>query len=163
MLAALPAPYRPSPDHVERGFATTRLPGRLQHHGKWLFDVAHNPNGVETLVAAIGSLAPPRPLNALVSILGDKEWAEMLVMLDTVIDRGVLTMAPTAAARGWSVDWLDRWLADQTRPPARASWRLIPDFEEAVREVQHDARTVLVTGSFHTVGDVMNVLGLAPL
>ncbi|HSM18686.1 MAG TPA: Mur ligase family protein [Gemmatimonadales bacterium] len=163
MLAALPAPYRPSPGHVGRGFATTRLPGRLQRHGKWLFDVAHNPNGVETLVAAIGSLEPPRPLNALVSILGDKEWAEMLIMLDTVIDRGVLTMAPTAAARGWSVDWLDRWLADQTRPPARASWRLIPDFEEAVREVQRDARTVLVTGSFHTVGDVMNVLGLAPL
>ena len=163
ILAALPPPYRPSPDRVERGFATTRLPGRLQHCGKWLFDVAHNPNGVETLVAAIGSLELPRPLNALVSILGDKEWAEMLVMLDTVIDRGILTMAPTAAARGWSVDWLDEWLADRTRPPARASWRLIPDFEDAVREVQHDARTVLVTGSFHTVGDVMNVLGLAPL
>jgi len=163
VLTALPATFRPAADHIVRGFRATRLPGRLQRHGKWLFDVAHNPNGVETLVAAIPTLEPLRPLHALVSILGEKEWAEMLVMLDTVIDRGVLTMAPTAAARGWNVDWLDQWLADPSRPPARASWKLIPDFEAALREVEREAGTVLVTGSFHTVGDVMNVLGLAPV
>ena len=32
---------------------------------------------------------------------------------------------------------------------------------EAIRTVQEGAGTVLVTGSFHTVGDVMAVLGLA--
>jgi folylpolyglutamate synthase/dihydropteroate synthase len=36
----------------------------------------------------------------------------------------------------------------------------VPDFRTALREVQRDAGTVLVTGSFHTVGDVMAELGL---
>lgn len=163
LLDALPARFRPTADQVGRGFAGTRLPGRLERRGKWLFDVAHNPDGVRTLVAAIEATPPLRPLHALVSILGDKDWGEMLVKLDTVIERGVLTMAPTAAARGWDVDWLHRWLKGPDRPPARANWRLIPDFEEALQDVERDAGTVLVTGSFHTVGDVMNVLGLAPL
>ena len=163
MLEALPARFRPTAEQVRRGFAGTRLPGRLERRGKWLFDVAHNPDGVATLVAAIETSPPPRPIHALVSILGDKEWVQMLVMLDTVIERGVLTMAPTAAARGWNADWLHQWLKDPGRPPARASWKLIPDFEEALRDVQRDAGTVLVTGSFHMVGDVMDVLGLAPV
>ena len=64
-------------------------------------------------------------------------------------------MAPTAASRGWDAAWLRRWLSDASRPPARASWTLVPDFRAALREVQRGAGTVLVTGSFHTVGDVM--------
>jgi dihydrofolate synthase/folylpolyglutamate synthase len=69
-------------------------------------------------------------------------------------------VAPTAAGRGWDAAWLRRWLADASRPPARASWTLIPDFRAALQEVQRGAGTVLVTGSFHTVGDVMGELGL---
>ena len=99
-------------------------------------------------------------MHALVSILGDKEWPEMLVQLDQVIDRGVLTIAPTAAARGWDIEWLRRWLKDPSRPPAQAEWTLVPDFQEAIVRVQEQAGTVLVTGSFHTVGDVMNALGM---
>ena len=81
-------------------------------------------------------MRPPRPVHGLVSILGDKEWPEMLVQLDRVIDRGVLTVAPTAASRGWDAAWLRRWLSDPSRPPARASWTLVPDFHAALAEVQ---------------------------
>jgi dihydrofolate synthase/folylpolyglutamate synthase len=84
----------------------------------------------------------------------------MLVQLDTVIDRGILTVAPTAASRGWDMEWLRRWLRDPSRPPARAEWRLVPDFRVALAEAQEGAGTVLVTGSFHTVGDVMVALGM---
>jgi dihydrofolate synthase/folylpolyglutamate synthase len=115
---------------------------------------------MRSLVKAISSLRPPRPLHALVSILGDKEWPEMLVQLDQVIDRGILTTAPTAAARGWDIEWLRRWLRDPSRPPAHAEWTLIPEFNEAITRVQEGAGTVLVTGSFHTVGDVMTALGM---
>jgi dihydrofolate synthase/folylpolyglutamate synthase len=105
-------------------------------------------------------LRPARPLHGLVSILGDKEWPDMLVQLDQAIDRGVLTIAPTAAARGWDIEWLGRWLSDPTRPPAHATWTLVPDFRDAIESVQQGAGTVLVTGSFHTVGDVMTALGM---
>jgi dihydrofolate synthase/folylpolyglutamate synthase len=160
VLMALPAPYRPSADSVERGFATTKIAGRLDRRGKWLFDVAHNPDGMRALTRAIEVIKPPRPIHALVSILGDKEWPEMLVELDRVIDRGVLTVAPTAAGRGWDTRWLRRWLSDRGRPAARSEWTLIPSFSEALARAPEGAATVLVTGSFHTVGDVMKALGM---
>jgi dihydrofolate synthase / folylpolyglutamate synthase len=160
ILCALPAPYRPEAVEIERAFGAARVPGRLDRRGRWLFDVAHNPDGMRSLVTALGVMRPPRPLHALVSILGDKEWPEMLVHLDQAIDRGVLTIAPTAAARGWDIEWLGRWLKDPTRPPAHADWTLIPDFNEAIVRVQEGAGTMLVTGSFHTVGDVMTALGM---
>jgi dihydrofolate synthase/folylpolyglutamate synthase len=160
ILMALPAPYRPPLAAIEAAFGAARIPGRLDRRGKWLFDVAHNPDGIRALIAAIETHRPPRPLHALVSILGDKEWPDMLVQLDRVIDRGVLTVAPTAASRGWNAVWLRRWLRDRGRPPARAVWTLVPDLGEALETVQAGAGTVLVTGSFHTVGDVMTALGM---
>lgn len=163
ILMALPDPYRPAPLEVERGFATAFVPGRLDRRGKWLFDVAHNPDGVRALCVALPELGLPRPIHALVSILGDKEWPDMLVQLDRVIDRGVLTVAPSAAARRWDLGWLRRWLDTPDRPPARAAWRLNDVFESALAEVQDGAGTVLVTGSFHTVGDVMAAIGLSPI
>jgi dihydrofolate synthase/folylpolyglutamate synthase len=160
VLAALPPRWRPDSGAVSRAFAGARLPGRLDRRGRWLFDVAHNPDGMDALVAALREAPPPGPVHALVSILGDKAWPEMLVRLDAAIDRGVLTIAPSAEGRRWDLDWLRRWLDRPDRPPARATWTLIPDFREALRTVQEGAGTVLVTGSFHTVGDVMEALGL---
>lgn len=160
LLMALPAPYRPTAEQIDRAFGSAHVAGRLDRRGRWLFDVAHNPDGMKSLVAALRSMRPARPVHALVSILGDKDWPEMLVQLDQVIDRGVLTIAPTAAARGWDIEWLGRWLRDPSRPPAHAAWSLVPDFEEAIATVQEGAGTMLVTGSFHTVGDVMQSLGM---
>lgn len=161
-LRQLPAPWRPDEAAIARGVARAFIPGRLDRRGRWLFDVAHNPDGMRTLVAALAAAPPAGPLHALVSILGDKDWPEMLVTLDRTVDRGVLTLAPTAAGRGWNLEWLARWLADPSRPPARAQWTLVPDFDEAIRLAPQGAGTVLVTGSFHTVGDVMTALGMEP-
>jgi dihydrofolate synthase / folylpolyglutamate synthase len=160
ILTALPPPYRPTLAQIGRAFGSVTIPGRLDRRGRWLFDVAHNPDGMRALVTALGAIRPLRPVHALVSILGDKEWPEMLVQLDQAIDRGILTIAPTAAARGWDIEWLGRWLSDPARPPAHATWTLVPDFDQAITEVQEGAGTVLVTGSFHTVGDVMTALGM---
>lgn len=160
VLMALPERWRPGAEALADGFAAARVPGRLDQRGKWLFDVAHNPDGMESLVTALQASPPAEPVHALVSILGDKEWPTMLVWLDSVVDRGVLTVAPSAAERGWDLTWLSEWLSRPDRPPAHARWTLVPDFSEALREVQQGGGTVLVTGSFHTVGDVMEALGL---
>ncbi len=163
MLEALPPEYRPSGEAVAGGFAAAHAPGRFDRRGRWLFDVAHNPDGIAALLAALEDDPQPRPVHALVSILGDKPWPEMLVALDTGIDLGILTLAPTAADRGWDATWLSEWLARTDRPPAQAEWHLVPDFHEALDRVQQGAGTVLVTGSFYTVGDVMGELGLGPI
>lgn len=163
ILQVLPPPYRPTGDAIRRGFARACIPGRFDRRGRWVFDVAHNPDGMRALVRAIDKADLPRPVHALVSILGDKEWPEMLVTLDRAIDKGILTMAPTAADRGWHATWLKDWLHQPDRPPPRAHWSLIPEFPAALKSVQDGAGTVLVTGSFHTVGDVMVALGIEPV
>jgi dihydrofolate synthase/folylpolyglutamate synthase len=161
-LRQLPAPWRPDDGAIARGVAQAFISGRLDRRGRWLFDVAHNPDGMRSLVAALAAAPPAGPLHALVSILGDKDWPEMLVTLDGAVAKGVLTLAPTAAGRGWNLEWLARWLGDPARPPAHAQWTLVPDFDEAIRLAPEGAGTVLVTGSFHTVGDVMSTLGMEP-
>lgn len=162
ILMALPEPFRPDRASIERGFAAARIPGRFDRRGKWLFDVAHNPDGMRALGEAIAAAEIPRPIHALVSILGDKDWPDMLVRLDRAVDRGVLTVAPTTLGRRWDMAWLEEWLRDPDRPPARAQWSLEPDFLRALERVQRGAATVLVTGSFHTVGDVLAALGMEP-
>jgi dihydrofolate synthase/folylpolyglutamate synthase len=162
VLEALPATWRPDADAVERGFAAAFIPGRLDRRGRYLFDVAHNPDGVRTLVVALEALRPRTPIHALVSILGDKDWPEMLRTLDGTVERGVLTLAPTVAGRGWNLQALERWLRDPARGPGAARWTIEPDLGQAIERAQHGAGTVLVTGSFHTVGDVMRLLGLDP-
>ncbi len=162
VLMALPPRYRPDQSAITAGFAAARIPGRFDRRGKWLFDVAHNPDGVRSLVTAINAAKLPRPIHALVAILGDKAWQEMLVRLDGVIDRGFCTVAPTAAGRRWDLEWLQRWREDPNRPRPHAAWRSIPDFHLALHEAEAGAGTVLVTGSFHTVGDAMAALGMEP-
>lgn len=160
ILEALPPELRPDATAVAAGFAGARLAGRFDRRGKWLFDVAHNLDGMRALVRALGEERVAHPIHAVVSILGDKDWPEMLVELDRAVDRGWLTIAPSADQRRWTLEWLDRWLKDPDRPPARATWHLEPDLRRALAEAERDAATVLVTGSFHTVGDVMLALGM---
>src|SRR5690606_25029941 len=155
----LPRILRPVGETFVHAFAHTKVAGRLDRRGKWLYDVAHNPDGMRALVRSLADLKPARPIHALVSILGDKNWPEMLVELDRGIDVGILTVAPTAAGRGWDLAWLEQWLASTDRPPSQAGWHLVPDFGTALVRVESGAGTVLVTGSFHTVGDVLQARG----
>ncbi|HEX9106129.1 MAG TPA: Mur ligase family protein [Longimicrobiales bacterium] len=164
-LELLPADLRPARAAVVEGLVSVRWPGRLQHEviegplgGHWLFDVAHNPAGVEALLAALPALELPRPLVALVGILGDKDWRRMLPPLAAAADALVLTEPPTAPAeRRWDAAAVLARLPDV---PAEVT----PDFGRALRRSRAlaGAGTVLVTGSFHTVGDALAALGRAP-
>lgn len=161
-LELLPKELRPKRAAVEEGVASVRWPGRLQHEvvgGRhWLLDVAHNPAGVEALVAAIRTLAPPRPLAAVVGILGDKDWSRMLPPLAEVADAVILTEPPTAPADR-------RWDAAAVLARVGGGSTVVErDFARALEQARGRAGegTVLVTGSFHTVGDALALLGRAP-
>lgn len=137
---------------------SVRLPGRFQRTGRWIFDVAHNPDGARTLAGSLRLVEHERPVVALLCVLGDKDWRAMLDALAPVVSRFVLTNAPTApASRAWSLTHAVEY--------ARArGYRAdeVPDFDTALADAEREAGTVLVTGSFHTVGDAMSRLQVSP-
>jgi dihydrofolate synthase/folylpolyglutamate synthase len=151
-LNELPPPFERPGQTLPPSFASAYLPGRFDIHGQWIFDVAHNPDGMAVLVAALQEYAPQRPLHALVGIRKDKAWRPMLAALEPVVDRMLLTVAP-------SVPETHQW-----KPEDFAGQRLMfePRFDQALAEIERGAATVLVTGSFHTVGDAMARLGVSP-
>jgi len=135
-----------------------KIPGRFEHVGRYIFDVAHNAAGAEVLVQTIAAVAPPEPIAVVLCVLRDKDWREMIRTLSRVASRFVLTMAPTApASRAWDLDEV----AAFTRELGVVA-DVTPDFSAALDVPSEVARTVLVTGSFHTVGDAMARLQVSP-
>jgi dihydrofolate synthase/folylpolyglutamate synthase len=160
LALALPDAFRPDADAIAAGFAAARIPGRYDRRGPYLFDVAHNPDGMRALVGALRAEPPPRPVAAVVAVLRDKAWREMLTLLAPEVDALVLTRAPSAPLeRAWDLDDVADWAAGQGFAAA-----VEPGLDNALAAARRMGTTVLVTGSFHTVGDAMARLpGFAPL
>ena len=143
--------------------ARVRLPGRFQRVGRFIFDVAHNPDGARRARAhAARQSAPTRPLVVVLCVLGDKDWrGDDARARHTVADHFVLTMAPTApASRAWDRGRGAR--ATRCREDGkRCSNR---DFDDGAASTRRRlARRCSITGSFHTVGDAMARLQVSPL
>jgi dihydrofolate synthase / folylpolyglutamate synthase len=147
---------------IQQALDAVTWPGRLQIEHvdaqTWVFDVAHNVAGVQALAETVGDLDLARPLVLVLGILGDKDWKAMLPPLFDVADQTVLTVPPTAPPnRTWDPQ-LALQYADATQT------RVIADFNQALEaaHLQAGTGTVLVTGSFHTVGDALICLNRMP-
>ncbi len=158
MLDALPADLRPDATAVERGMEHVSLPGRFQRVGKHVFDVAHNPDGSRVLALALAETRMPRPVAAVFSVLSDKDWALMMSVLAPHVDLFILTNSPTApSSRAWNI-------TDVMAYARSNGWaaEVVRDFDRALVRAAEEGATVLVTGSFHTVGDAMQRLQVSP-
>ncbi len=158
MLDALPADLHQPAEQELKALTNVRLPGRFSRHGSWIFDVAHNPDGSAVTALTMQGMALPRPVVALVSVLGDKDWRGMLSALSGAVDHFVLTDTPTApSSRSWNSREVLAYASSR-------GWsaELEPDFERALALAPQRGATVLVTGSFHTVGDAMARLQVSP-
>lgn len=160
-LELLPDP--PSRAAMTAGVANVQWPGRGQirriDDRLFIFDVAHNVAGVEALVRVLADLAPPRPIVLLAGILGDKDWSRMLPPLVDLADRAVFTVPFSAPAERL---WNPREVAGKVSrgTPIEVRDRVDVALERATALARDG--TVVVTGSCHTVGDVLVVLGLSP-
>jgi dihydrofolate synthase/folylpolyglutamate synthase len=158
MLEALPDALKPTVAELTRGFTRVRLPGRFQRWGKYIFDVAHNPDGAMMLSNTLAAIGPTRPVVAVLSVLSDKDWRGIMDALSPVVDEFVLTSAPTSPpSRAWN-------LPDPLAYARKRGWKaeLLRDFDRALVRAAEKGTTVLVTGSFHTVGDAMERLEVSP-
>lgn len=158
MLESLPRALAPLEAEVRAGLRNVRLPGRFQRVGKYLFDVAHNPAGAAVLASTLLAVVPPKPIVAVLSVLADKDWRGIMEALAPVVDRFILTNAPTAPpSRAWSIP-------DPLHFATERGWaaEVIRDFDRALVRGASEGETVLITGSFHTVGDAMARLEVSP-
>jgi dihydrofolate synthase/folylpolyglutamate synthase len=159
MLDAAGPRWRVTPEQAAPALAAVRLPGRFQWSGRYLFDVAHNPDGAQVLAETLTALAPERPVAALVTVLADKDWRGMLAALAPAVDHIVVSTAPTAPpGRVWDPREAEAYGMARGWPVT-----LEPDFDRALARAERLGATVLVTGSFHTVGDAMLRLQVDPL
>ena len=166
-LNQLPPPFGPCGDGFPKSFGGAYVPGRFDVRGRWIFDVAHNPDGALVLVNTLRETAPPRPLHAVVGIRKDKDWQGMLDALAPEVDRLILTVAPSLPSHH-RLSWTDiaPWAArqDRERRGSTADTFFEPDFGRALHLAEDGSGTVIVTGSFHTVGDALaRFLGFAPV
>jgi dihydrofolate synthase/folylpolyglutamate synthase len=157
-LQTLGPNFLPPTEKISAALSTIFLPGRFQPFGKFVFDVAHNPDGARTVATTIAALNPPRPRTALLAVLADKDWRGIIAALTPAVDRFVFTDAPSAPPER-------RWQAQEAKAFADSNGiaaTLETDIDAALRISQTTSATVVVTGSFHTVGDVMSRLQVSP-
>ena len=149
MLDAAGGPYRTSLADAARSLPSVRLAGRFQRVGKFVLDVAHNPDGIRALVSTLDSVRPPHPMVAVLGILRDKDWREMMRTLCPQMDTTILTTPASAPAdRVWNANEALTFGKENNWPV-----KLIGDLAQAIEHAASEAATVIVTGSFHTVGD----------
>ncbi len=158
-LDAAGAPFAVSLAEAESRLGAIHIPGRFQQIGKYLFDVAHNGDGARVLSETLRRVHSQEPVVAVVCALRDKDWRDMLLALAPRVQRFVFTNAPTAPeSRAWDLAEVAAFATQEGLPHVVES-----DFERALGSASADAATVLVTGSFHTVGDAMLRLHVSPL
>ena len=164
VLEHVPHAFRPEAREILSGIETVICRGRDEitviDGRTWLLDLAHNAAGVLSLVDTIDRLELPRPLVALVGVLGDKEWRSMLPPLLSLADMAILTQPPSAPLER---RWDPTVAADHVESITRVT--VIEDFAQALQGAADRAGkgTVVVTGSVHTVGSAMTLLGIDPL
>lgn len=157
IVAELGDTFDVSSQAVSNGLAAAWIPARFDRRGRWVFDAAHNPMAIENLVEHVRTLDLDRPVHALFGAMADKDWAAMVGTLRTAVDEVWVTI-PLSAPR-------ERRPQTALLHEVRTDGVTVdPDLDSALDGVQRHAKTVLVTGSFFTVGDVMSRLpGFAPL
>ena len=159
MLHGAGGRWRDIADNAAHLLGGVRLAGRFHRWGRWLFDVAHNPDGAATVAANLLDVGVSHPIVAVVCVLRDKDWRGILQALSAVADEIILTSAPTApASREWNLTEVEEWVR-----AAGISAKRIDDFGMALDVAETTGSTILVTGSFHTVGDAMERLQVDPL
>ncbi len=100
MLDAAGPPYATPMAEAGAALARVHLPGRFHRYGKYIFDVAHNPDGASVLAQTIEAIRPPAPIVAVLTVLADKDWRGIMEQLSRVVSQFVVTTAPTAPAAG---------------------------------------------------------------
>lgn len=144
----------------QQGVAAASWPGRLElfpGSPPLLLDGAHNPAGILALTESLADFRYRR-LVAVLGVMADKSWQEMLLPLLPRVQQ-VVAVAP-ALDRALDADLLVQFCRQQGCPAAAAGG--VAAGIEAARQLATADDLVLVTGSLFTVGEARAYLTGTP-
>ena len=178
LSAVLASPLNVDINAIERALTTVKLAGRFDYRHiqdrHWLFDVAHNGQGVEFLLAQLVPLwqqhltdinsaqqtsAPPATIKLVFSMLADKDIDKVVMQLTQanlpITDWYVGKIDyPRAATSSQLSKVLTSYIAeDQIHLLAN-----LPQATAAVIANSQPQDLIVVCGSFHTIGETLAVL-----
>jgi dihydrofolate synthase/folylpolyglutamate synthase len=121
-----------------------------------LLDCAHNPAGAQTLADALGSRLPPQRPALVLGVMADKDYAAICAILAPLASK--IFLSPVASERGADPQLL---AASCSRAPGAAPVSVCRNAADALAQTAGEP-FVVVTGSIHFIGEVMEQLGLEP-
>jgi len=141
---------------VRSGLALVELAGRFQivpGRPVLVLDVAHNPQAAAALAVSLDQMGFYPRTFAVFGVMADKDIANVIAPLRSLIDQWFVTDLPIARAAVAAEVARDIAAA---MPPARVSTHATPgDALRAALAAADPADRILVFGSFYTVGGVL--------
>ncbi len=179
LSAVLASPLNIDTAAIKQALTTVKLAGRFDYREvaerHWLFDVAHNEQGVDFLLTQLlplwqahrnrqqsmllPSSAPPATIKMLFSMLGDKDIA-MVVKRLIAADLPIADwyVAEINHPRAATIEQLQAALINHVKD---TSIHVYQDLQQATHAVIEDSASqdlIVVCGSFHTIGEALAAL-----
>ncbi|MBE0406407.1 bifunctional tetrahydrofolate synthase/dihydrofolate synthase [Psychrobacter sp. AOP22-C1-22] len=185
LSAVLASPLNVDTNAIEQALQTTKLAGRFDyremHNRHWLFDVAHNEQGVEFLLAQLLPLwqqhltkqnttdAPnqnnnqannkPASIKMLFSMLGDKDINKVVQRLTAAgLPISDWFIAEIDYPRAASTEQLQDILVTYVDGAQIHTFEHLPEATQAVIKASQPQDLIVVCGSFHTIGEALAAL-----
>ena len=183
LSAVLASPLKVDSNAIEQALQTVKLAGRFDyremHERHWLFDVAHNEQGVEFLLAqllplwqqhltkqhlskknkASQDISAPPTIKMLFSMLGDKDINKVAQRLTTAgLPISDWFIAEIDYPRAASTVQLQDILAKHINSDQIHTFERLQEATYAVIDSSQPQDLIVVCGSFHTIGEALAAL-----
>ena len=178
LSAVLASPLNIDKSAIEQALQTVKLAGRFDyretHNRHWLFDVAHNEQGVEFLLAQLLPLwqqhlatqnscahlsSKPVSIKMLFSMLGDKDIKKVVQRLtEAGLPIGDWFIAEIDYPRAASTEKLQGILTSYVDSAQIHEFRRLSEATAAVIKGSQAQDLIVVCGSFHTIGEALAAL-----
>lgn len=177
LSAVLASPLNIDKKAIEQALQTVKLAGRFDyretHNRHWLFDVAHNEQGVEFLLAQLLPLwqhiakqdgseqvtSKPASIKMLFSMLGDKDINKVVQRLtEAGLPISDWFIAEIDYPRAASTEQLQSILASYVDSAQIHEFKRLSEATDAVINDSQAQDLIVVCGSFHTIGEALAAL-----
>ncbi|WP_201530712.1 MULTISPECIES: bifunctional folylpolyglutamate synthase/dihydrofolate synthase [unclassified Psychrobacter] len=181
LSAVLASPLDVDTNAIGQALKTVKLAGRFDyrevHERHWLFDVAHNDQGVEFLLAQLLPLwqqhltqqstpeqvnqtsGEPATIKMLFSMLGDKDINKVVQRLTTAgLPISDWFIAEIDYPRAATTEHLQGILASYVDDAQIHEFARLQEATHAIINASQPQDLIVVCGSFHTIGEALSTL-----